>query len=215
MLRRSVFTVVISATMILSACGGGVSRDSGALGSSALLVSPSTLNFGNVTVSKTKKMTGTLTADNSDVTVSSAEWNGEGYAVSGITFPVTILAGQSSSFDVTFTPPSTGNFSGNISFLSNASNSPSMETLSGGGVPHIVELSWAASTSQVIGYNVYRGTHTGGPYSKLNSSPLDGTTFSDDSVESGATYFYVAKSVDAASHESPPSNEAKVLIPNP
>jgi len=201
--------------MILTACGGGVSRDSAGLSASALVVSPSTLSFGNVAVSKTKTMTGTLTADNSDVTVSSAEWNGEGYAVTSITFPVTITAGQSVSFDVTFTPPSTGNFAGSISFLSNASNSPSTETLSGGGVPHTVDLSWDPSTSAVMGYNLYRGMRSGGPYSKINSSILDGTSFTDGSVESGAIYFYVAKSVDGNSRESSPSNEAKVVIPNP
>jgi len=201
--------------MSLSACGGGVSRDTVAIGAPALVVNPATLNFGNVAVSKTKKMTGSLTADNSDVTVSSAEWSGEGYVVAGITFPVTITAGQSISFDVTFTPPTTGNFSGSISFLSNASNSPSTETLSGGGVPHTVDLSWDPSTSQVMGYNLYRGTRSGGPYSKINSSILDGTSFTDGTVESGATYFYVAKSVDGNSRESSPSNEAEVVIPNP
>jgi hypothetical protein len=192
-----------------------VSRDGTGLSAAALVVSPSSLNFGNVAVSKTKTMTGTLTAANSDVTVSSAEWNGEGYAVSSITFPLTITAGQSVSFEVAFTPPSTGNFAGNVSFLSNASNSPSTQALTGGGVPHTVDLSWDPSTSLVTGYNVYRGTHSGGPYSKINSSILDGTSFTDDSVELGATYFYVAKSVDGNSHESSPSNEAKVVIPNP
>jgi Abnormal spindle-like microcephaly-assoc'd, ASPM-SPD-2-Hydin len=215
MLRRSVLAVAISATMILNACAGGVSRDSAGLSTSVLVVSPSTLNFGNVAVNKAKTMSGTLTADNSDVTVSSAEWNGEGYAVTSITFPVTLTAGQSVSFDVTFSPPSTGSFAGTISFLSNASNSPSTETLSGGGVPHTVDLTWDPSTSQVMGYNIYRGTHSGGPYSKLNSSLLDGTSFTDGGVESGGTYFYVAKSVDANSRESSRSNEAKVVIPNP
>ena len=192
-----------------------MSRDISTSGAPALVVSPSTLNFGSVAVNKTKTMTGTLTADTSDVTLSSAEWNGEGYAVAGITFPVTIIAGQSISFDVTFTPPTTGNFSGSISFLSNASNSPSTETLSGGGVPHTVDLSWDPSTSQVMGYNLYRGTRSGGPYSKINTSILDGTSFTDGTVESGATYFYVAKSVDGNSRESSPSNEAEVVIPNP
>jgi Abnormal spindle-like microcephaly-assoc'd, ASPM-SPD-2-Hydin len=201
--------------MILSGCGGGVSRESAGLSTGALTVTPSTLNFGMVAINKTKTMTGTLTAHNSDVTVSSAQWNGEGYAVTGITFPVTIAAGQSVSFDVTFTPPATGDFAGSISFLSNASNSPSTEGLTGGGVLHTVDLSWQPSTSQVAGYNLYRGTHSGGPYSRLNSSLLDGTNFTDGSVESGATYFYVTKSVDGNSRESSPSNEAKVEIPNP
>ena len=34
---------------------------------------------------------------------------------------------------------------------------------------HTVSLSWAASTSTVVSYNVYRGTQSGGPYAVLNS----------------------------------------------
>ena len=192
-----------------------MSRETAGLNMGSLTVTPSTFNFGTVAVNKTKTVTGTLTAANSDVTISSAQWNGEGYAVAGIIFPVTITAGESIAFDVTFTPPATGNFSGSISFLSNASNSPSAESLSGSGAPHTVDLSWQASASQVAGYNIYRGTQSGGPYSRLNSSLLDVTNFTDGSVESGAIYFYVTKSVDSNSRESSPSNEAKVEIPNP
>src|SRR5579885_2625167 len=54
-----------------------------------LAVSPTTLSFGNVNVGSSSSLTATLSASNADVTVSSASWNGTGYTVSGITFPVT------------------------------------------------------------------------------------------------------------------------------
>jgi fibronectin type 3 domain-containing protein len=80
-------------------------------------------------------------------------------------------------------------------------------------VQHSVSLSWNASTSKVVGYNVYRGTQLGGPYTKLNSSLIATLTFTDSSVQSGATYYYVATSVDANNVESGHSNVATAVIP--
>ena len=47
---------------------------------------------------------------------------------------------------------------------------------------HIVGLTWVASTSTVIGYNVYRGTVAGGPFTKINSALVSGLTYSDTFV---------------------------------
>jgi hypothetical protein len=85
-----------------------------------------------------------------------------------------------------------------------------------GGQPaqHRVELVWIPSLSTVVGYNIYRGNTPGGPYSlKLNPSPLPGTTFVDDTVLSGTTYYYVATSLNANSEESLYSNEITAVIP--
>ena len=76
-----------------------------------------------------------------------------------------------------------------------------------------VDLSWEPSASAVVGYNVYRGTTPGGPYSlKLNSSPQPGSQFVDDTVSAG-TYYYVATSLDPDSVESSYSNEVKAVVP--
>jgi len=40
-------------------------------------------------------------------------------------------------------------------------------------------LTWTASTSTVSGYNVYRGTATGGPYAKINPSLVTTLTYTD------------------------------------
>jgi len=159
--------------------------------------------------------TGTLTATGSSVSVSSAGWNGSAYSVSGITFPVTVAAGQSVSFNVTFTPQAAGSSSGNISFVSNAANSPTAATFSGTGVQHSVALNWTASQSVVVGYNIYRGTQSGGPYALVSPSPQQGTTYSDTTVQAGATYFYVVTAVDSNSLESVYSNETVANIPSP
>jgi len=182
-----------------------------------LAVSPSSLNFGNVAVGSSASLTGTLSATSDDVTISSAAWNGSGYSVSGITFPVTITAGQSAKYTVTFTPPAAGTASGSIAFTSNATDASLRQSFSGSGTSsssgHSVALSWDPSTSTVVGYNIYRGTQSGGPYSLLNSSLLSSTSYTDSSVQSGTTYYYVSTAVDSSNVESSYSNEASATIP--
>jgi ASPM-SPD-2-Hydin domain-containing protein len=187
--------------------------------SAQLSLSPSTLAFGSVNVGSTKNLTGTITASNADVVVSSAAWNGTGYSVTGITFPTTVQSGKSASFTVTFAPQAAGSAPGNISFVSDATNSPAAGTFTGTGVAvgqqHTVSLSWSASTSTVAGYNVYRGGQSGGPYSKINSALQPATNYTDGSVQSGQTYFYVATAVDGNSAESAFSGEVAVVVPTP
>jgi hypothetical protein len=184
---------------------------------SQLSVSPTALAFGNVLVGSSQKQTGSLTAGGSSVTVSSGSVTGAGYSLSGITFPVTIAAGTSIPFTVTFAPQTTSTSTGSVSFFSNASNSPATETFSGSGLQpaHSVDVSWNASTSVVAGYNIYRGSQSGGPYTRLNSSLDPGTTYTDNNVQSGATYFYVVTAVDGSSQESIFSNESTAVIPVP
>jgi hypothetical protein len=184
-----------------------------------LSVSPGTLNFGNVVVGANLALTGSLTANTGSVTVTSGSSNSSEFVLSGITFPKTIAAGQSASFTVTFTPNASGATSGSLTFLSNASNSPTVETLTGTGQapqPHSVHLSWTASQSPgVVGYNIYRGGVAGGPYSKVNSTLNTDTAYTDSTVTAGQTYFYVANAVDGNNVESGSSNEVQVTVPNP
>jgi hypothetical protein len=181
-----------------------------------LAVSPTAMSFGNVTVGTSKNLTGTLSAGGADVTVSSASWNGLGYSVSGITFPVTVLAGKTKTFTVTFAPQTTGLSTGQVSFVSDATNSPTVETFSGTGTQaaqHSVTLTWDASTSQVVGYYIYRRTTSGSYGSPLNGTPQSGLTFVDNTVANGTTYFYVVTAVDSNSQESVHSNEVTAVIP--
>ena len=77
-----------------------------------------------------------------------------------------------------------------------------------------MDLSWNAS-ADATGYNIYRGTVSGGPYAMINSS-LDGaTTYVDSTVVSGDTYYYVTTAVNSESQESGISNQATAVIPNP
>jgi uncharacterized protein YjdB len=79
--------------------------------------------------------------------------------------------------------------------------------------PHWVGLAWTASTSPVVGYNAYRSTTSGGPYTKLNSSLISGTSYDDQTVQSGTTYYYVTTAVNSLGLESVYSNEAAATVP--
>jgi fibronectin type 3 domain-containing protein len=143
---------------------------------------------------------------------------GSEFAISGLTFPFTLATGSSATFNITFTPQASGAASANISFASNATNSPTVEALSGWGTSapqHSVALSWNASTSTVAGYNVYRGIVASGPYTQINSALDTMTGDTDSTVQGGQTYYYVVTAVDSTGAESSYSNQTQAVVPYP
>jgi hypothetical protein len=71
-------------------------------------------------------------------------------------------------------------------------------------------LSWN-SIGGATGYNIYKGEKAGGPYSTtpVNSSPVTETTYSDNTLKSGETSYYIVKAV-ANGAEGDASNEVSV-----
>jgi hypothetical protein len=183
-----------------------------------LSVNPTSLSFGNITTA-TSSAPQTVTISNtgnSSVTISQVTLTGAGYSMTGGNAPVTLSPSQNLILTVMFSPTVVGSVSGSISIVSNASVSPGPITLTGTGVApvqHSVTLTWTASTSTVAGYNVYRGTTSGGPYTKISSSLITTLAYTDTTVQSGTTYFYVATSVDSSGDESVNSNEVSAPIP--
>lgn len=183
-----------------------------------LAVAPANVNFGNVTVGTTQNQSGSLTASGASVTVSSVASSNPEFTLTGLSLPVTLAAGQSAPFTLTFTPQASGVASGTISFTTNATNPPVAASVTGTGTPalqHSVSLAWSASTSTVVGYNVYRGTQSGGPYVNVNGTPDVSTAYSDNSVQAGQTYYYVVTAVDGSGAESVYSNQAQAVVPTP
>lgn len=178
-----------------------------------LSIAPGTLSFGNVDVGTSTTQPSTMTATGGSVTVSSASSSNSQFSISGVSLPVTINTGQSVSFDVVFAPTKTGSDSATLSFTSNASNQGS-ESLSGTGIlpQYSVNLSWNASSSPVVGYNIYRGT-TAGAYSKINAALDANTVYTDSTVSSGVTYYYAATSVNSSGQESGYSTPVEVAVP--
>jgi Abnormal spindle-like microcephaly-assoc'd, ASPM-SPD-2-Hydin len=181
-------------------------------------VTPATLSFGNVTVGSSASLQATLTASNAAVTISSDQSTSSEFAILGLNLPVTVPAGKSIPVIIQFTPNASGTASGKAGFISNAVNSPTVEQLTGMGVAkgsHTVDLSWNPGDGNAVGYNVYRGTVSRGPYTMINTSLDSSTNYTDNTVVSGATYYYVATEVNAQGQESAYSNEVKAVIPNP
>ena len=77
---------------------------------------------------------------------------------------------------------------------------------------HGVKLTWnyTQGSDSATGFNAYRGTTPGGPYIKLNATPLPSTTLSylDITAHGGAASYYVVTAIDAAGNESVLSPEA-------
>src|SRR5205814_8314948 len=87
-------------------------------GAQQISLTPSTLNFGNVGVGSSS--TQVVVAKNITkrrIGIYQASVSGTGYTISGISCPVTLPAGQSMSFTVSFAPPSAGADSGAVSLV--------------------------------------------------------------------------------------------------
>ena len=181
----------------------------------SLSLTPTTSNFGittlNLSASLPVLVTNTGTAS---VTITSVGMTGTAFTLKDLSLPLTLNAGQSKSFSVDFAPTAAGAYSATATLYSNAKDSPSSESLSGTGrASHSVSLSWKASTSKgVTGYNVYRGLTSGGPYVLLTAAPIAGTSYTDDAVNAGTTYYYVTTAV-ASGKQSGDSNQASAKVP--
>ena len=76
---------------------------------------------------------------------------------------------------------------------------------------HSVIVNWAASTSSgVTGYKVYRATASGGPYTLLSTVGVT-TSYTDNTVQSGANYYYVVTATGGS--ESTYSSQAQASVP--
>ncbi|MEJ5259541.1 MAG: carbohydrate-binding protein [Anaerohalosphaeraceae bacterium] len=77
------------------------------------------------------------------------------------------------------------------------------------------------SESDLAGYNVYRSTVSGSGYTKVNSSLLSMSEFTDSAAVNGTMYYYVVTAVDRSSNESvysvqacavPQTGEVNILL---
>ena len=78
---------------------------------------------------------------------------------------------------------------------------------------HSVLLTWHASTSNVVGYNMYRSTTDGGPYVRINATLVTPLNYTDSSVASSTIFYYVTTAVDPTGVESEYSNQGTAKIP--
>jgi len=198
----------------------GLSGSATAQSQGQLSVNPTTISVGSATVGTSGTQTETLSATGASVVVSSVNVDGSEFVVSGLAFPVTIPAGQSATFTVTFTPQTSGVASVSASFASNTANSPTIATLTGTGIAapvHVVNLSWNADSSpNIVSYNIYRSSNgANGNYVKINSGLDANTSYMDSSVTDGQTYYYETTAVNSNNEESARSTPVGAVIPPP
>ena len=193
--------------------------------STGVTLSPSSVAFGNQAVGAASSAH-TVTLTNSGSSTLSIS----GIAVFGTnasdfaqnnTCGSSVAAGGTCNIVVLFTPSALGARAGVLSVSDNATGSPHSVTLSGTGAStggHTVALTWTASpTAGILGYNIYRGTTSGGESTTpINADPVSGTAFTDDVVTAGAEYFYVVTSVSSDGvTQSAESPEASAVVPSP
>jgi hypothetical protein len=192
----------------------------------ALLLSPATVSFGTHAANSssfetvTLKNTGNVTVKLSAITVSNPA-----FSVSGLSNGVSIAPDQKLTFQLWFRPSVSGTWSATLSVTSAALPAPVKMAVAGSAKStataptsslssHSVTLSWTASGSTVAGYHVYRGETSGGPYSRISPSTVNGESYLDPSVQPSAHYFYVVTAVESNGSESEFSNEVAADIPN-
>jgi hypothetical protein len=87
--------------------------------------------------------------------------------------------------------------------------------LSAEGQDNVVALQWESAKdsngADVSGYNLYRSTTAGGGYTKVNTSLITATEYTDSSVVNGIRYYYVVTSVDGDGDESVKSQEVSAM----
>ncbi|HTF63277.1 MAG TPA: choice-of-anchor D domain-containing protein, partial [Edaphobacter sp.] len=185
-----------------------------------LMFSTTALSFGNVPIGSTGTLSlMMISSGTAPVTVSAATLTGAGFSASGVTFPVTLSPNQSVTLQVQFDPTRAAAAVGQVTIKSDsATGSTTQISLNGTStaMQHSIDLNWNApsnSPDPVASYNVYRSTNGGATLTKLDSTPDGQTDYTDTAVQSGATYNYAVKSVDASGVESAASNQIILAIP--
>ena len=148
--------------------------------------------------------------------ITSDSVQGSAFSIGTFHLPVKLNPGASVQLPIIFTPTVQGHTRGIITLQSTAEDRQLTIDVGGNGVEgssHSVYLSWQPGDDQAVGFNVYRGTTDGGPYQKINPSLDPTTSYTDYTVQSGMTYYYVATEVNAQGEESAYSNVGEAQIP--
>jgi hypothetical protein len=151
----------------------------------AISLTPSSANLGSVTVGSSNTQTIQIgNTGNAVLTITQATAAGTGFSLSGLTLPLSINPGLTSTFNAKFQPAAAGAASGSITLLSNAPTSPSVIALTGTGVTATQILT--LSTNTISFGNVNTGssstqtvslTNTGNANVQVSQIAVSGTGY--------------------------------------
>ena len=104
-----------------------------------------------------------------------------------------------------------------LAFLTDDAEAPvtvaEVSATSAGGV---VTLDWAdGAETDLAGYDVFRGTAPGGPYTKLTPVPTPHSTYADRTPPAEGTTVYVVRAIDSTGNVSAPGAEVAPSAPTP
>jgi len=168
-----------------------------ATGGPQLSVSPASIDFGSVSTGT--KGTTTLVLSNtgaSSLTISVLTLTGADFAISGITTPATIAAGQSANVTVTFSPTAAGSVTGSLSITSNDTTNPTLSIpLAGTGTSTATGRLSASPASlafgtQAVGSSASQQvvvTNTGNAAVKISGVTASGAGYSVTGLTAPAT----------------------------
>jgi hypothetical protein len=183
--------------------------------------SPSTETFGSQPVDTTSPAQTVTLSNPGSVPISITSIASTG--ADATDFPETdtcgasVAAGGNCTIAILFAPSAAGARAASLTITDNAADSPQSVALSGTGA-HDIILSWTASaTSGIAGYNIFRGTTSGGESTTpMNSLPIAGTTYVDENVLAGQTYYYIVTALGSSgTAQSGASAEASATVPTP
>jgi HYDIN/CFA65/VesB family protein/ASPM-SPD-2-Hydin domain-containing protein len=123
--------ILSSSAALLSGCAGLVNAN-GTNPHAAIQVNPASVSFGSAAVGK--KVSQTVSVANigsMSVNISQANVSNSQFSVSGLVMPLSLPVGQSSSFQVSFAPNSSGNVTGTLTVTTDAGVTSAQVALSG------------------------------------------------------------------------------------
>jgi hypothetical protein len=122
-----------------------------------LACAPRNLDFGKVAVGQPKTLSATLSnTGSSSIKLSSLQLENQQFAVSGLTFPLVLKAGQSAQFKVVFSPTSSRPEAGDVVIKSGSSVALTVPAWGSG----VNNWSLTASPSSLAFGNVALGSHS-------------------------------------------------------
>ncbi|MGH9744196.1 MAG: choice-of-anchor D domain-containing protein, partial [Candidatus Acidiferrum sp.] len=145
--HRALLAILAAAPILtLAGCAGivsaGGSKSSPPQGS--IQVSPTNLSFGNITVGKKISQIATVANTGSiSVNISQASLSSGQFAITGLTMPMTLSAGTSSTFQVWFEPTAAGSASGTLALQTDSGISSEQVPVTGAATaaPQQISLS--------------------------------------------------------------------------
>ena len=129
--RHLFWLLALLPLLLVNGCAGIVGSKPQA-SQTSFAISPSSLSFGNVAAGKKSSQTVTITnTGNTTASIQQVSFSNGQFGISGATFPLSLGAGQSTTFSVWFTGTASGNVNGTLSVQGSAGTTPVVANLSG------------------------------------------------------------------------------------